>query len=255
MIFQPEGAIELLSGLTERQPGTASNSVTPTTKTSDEIQPVNRLPLDDEVKIHWQSTKWAKSCCAFCQLEQSKTCSAEKERMLAQGWCVHQIDYFSRMFDKATFSYIATRVRPPRGTDHTLCAEMSSCVAYNVDMNNYETRHVDDTCTCEMMAVPYDQLIKIIEEGDVPLVSIEVNGNGELNLRLCKRKMSSHYTAISHVWADGLGNPHDNAIPLCQARMLEKRVGSVHKRWKPRFNFSLWTNTITFLDFEGKTVN
>src|SRR5205814_1927736 len=32
------------------------------------------------------------------------------------------------------------------------------------------------------------------------------------------------YIAISHVWADGLGNCRSNSLPSCQAKLLHQRV-------------------------------
>jgi len=35
------------------------------------------------------------------------------------------------------------------------------------------------------------------------------------------------YVAISHVWADGLGNPHRNSLPFCQVANLQDQVNSL----------------------------
>ncbi|KAF2011119.1 hypothetical protein BU24DRAFT_472277 [Aaosphaeria arxii CBS 175.79] len=36
--------------------------------------------------------------------------------------------------------------------------------------------------------------------------------------------MKSKYIAISHVWADGLGNPSENGLPLCQVKRLRANL-------------------------------
>ena len=147
--------------------------------------------------------------------------------MIAKGWCNHQVQYLAQKLALDAFIFVASLDRHPlRLTDHTVCSGKSWCVAYNVDMHNYKSRHISDVCSCAMLAVPYDELVKIIRQGAVPLVTIEETPGlgGQLSLRLHRRQRGSVYTAISHVWADGLGNPFENAVPRCQLRRLKSKL-------------------------------
>ena len=149
------------------------------------------------------------------------------ETMIAKGWCNHQVHYLAQKLTLDAFIFVASLDRHPRRlTDHSVCLGKSWCIAYNVDMHNYKPRHISDACSCAMLAVPYDELVKIIRQGAVPLVTIEENPGlgGQLSLRLHRRQRGSVYTAISHVWADGLGNAFENAVPRCQLRGLKSRL-------------------------------
>lgn len=151
--------------------------------------------------------------------------------MLRKGRCKHQIQYLSQKFDLVTFSELARLdLSPERQVDHKGCSTVSSCVAYNVDMASYRTIHQTTHCDCPFLGVPYDELVDLIEKGEIPLVSIEY-GQGSVaqpTLQLHKRKRGLRYTAISHVWADGLGNPTENTLPACQLSFLAARLNDLH---------------------------
>ncbi|KAF7675969.1 hypothetical protein GT037_005474 [Alternaria burnsii] len=59
----------------------------------------------------------------------------------------------------------------------------------------------------------------------------------------------SEYVAISHVWADGLGNAFENGLPMCQLRMLQTYFVHIAK---DRPTMSLFnkrtTNTLFWMD-------
>ncbi|KAJ4305899.1 hypothetical protein N0V90_001432 [Kalmusia sp. IMI 367209] len=135
------------------------------------------------------------------------------ERMVADGWCIHQVRYLTRMLDVETVSYLSCLQRSTlRPESHNDCLAASNCVAYNIDENNYKTRHADpcNESDCEHVFVPYDELIRTIQEGHVPLVSVHSNNDvpPKLSIKIHKRESFSQYWALSHVWADGLGNPN-----------------------------------------------
>lgn len=46
----------------------------------------------------------------------------------------------------------------------------------------------------------------------------------ELDLKVERYRTSIAYTAISHVWPDGLGNPYENSIPRCQLLRLREMI-------------------------------
>lgn len=158
---------------------------------------------------------------------------SDVRRMLQNGWCTHQVRALVQKYDSKIFSGLSRlELAPERRKDHSRCIGQPSCTAYNVDMSNYRTRHRTADCRCMSLGVPYDELTAIISTGHVPLVSIETGqDSGDIELRLHKRRLPSflsrlvstlsEYTAISHVWADGLGNPEENSLPACQLRNLK----------------------------------
>ncbi|KAH7065856.1 hypothetical protein BKA63DRAFT_166234 [Paraphoma chrysanthemicola] len=153
------------------------------------------------------------------------------QTMLRNGWCSHQVHYLAQKYDRDTFRDLAQmKLSPERRRDHTPCLSQPSCIAYNVDMINYRTVHRTGGCNCSHLQVPYDALTNMIGRGQIPLISIEYSkdSNRPMELRLHRRTVVSKYTAISHVWADGLGNPAENALPACQLQHLAARFEDLH---------------------------
>lgn len=146
-----------------------------------------------------------------------------KEKMLQNGWCIHQVRHLARKFDPGTFARLAELERAPlRTTSHQQCLHSEACVAYNTDPNTYKTQHTNPGCKCALVCVPYESMLKVIRKGKVPLVSIKDSrsANERFKLQVHARRRGSKYTAISHVWIDGLGNANVNGLPSCQLERL-----------------------------------
>lgn len=67
------------------------------------------------------------------------------------------------------------------------------------------------------------------------------------------------YVAISHIWADGLGNPSANAIHLCQLRLIQERVDALAARHynklclqQPPGHMPFWMDTLCVPAHEGE---
>lgn len=52
----------------------------------------------------------------------------------------------------------------------------------------------------------------------------------------------SRYVCISHVWADGMGNPRANALPACQLRTIDRFVQSLYPIATKKIPF--WMDTL-----------
>ena len=155
-----------------------------------------------------------------------------KEKMLAKGWCYHHVNHLSNIYGPETFSYLATLERSPyRLSDHKRCLSHTACVSYNTEMATYKTRHVTEDCDCPMVQTPYNSLVQIIRKGEIPLISIDGGSiaGATHNLTVQSRSRKTKYIAISHVWADGLGNPTTNALPSCQVKQLKINLLALQK--------------------------
>lgn len=150
-----------------------------------------------------------------------------KRRMIASGWCHHRVNYLATRYRLETFTYFST-LDYLRHQKHDICWDSPSCVAYSVDNSTYQTRHIESSCTCGYLETPYEDLKRIAETGGVPLIEIEKHSEMPgYKLRVRKRERSSRYVALSHVWADGLGNPAQCALPCCQIERLYETVKRV----------------------------
>ncbi|KAL8743885.1 MAG: hypothetical protein Q9190_003806 [Brigantiaea leucoxantha] len=56
------------------------------------------------------------------------------------------------------------------------------------------------------MPVPKQKVIDIIKDGGIPLITAHRNSTGQIKLDITKANRKVKYTAITHVWADGLVN-------------------------------------------------
>jgi hypothetical protein len=46
------------------------------------------------------------------------------------------------------------------------------CVANQIDESTYEAKHVSATCKCDHIGPPIDEIINIIEDNGIPLITI-----------------------------------------------------------------------------------
>ena len=93
--------------------------------------------------------------------------------------------------------------------------------AYQSNLTQYRTRHVKRECNCSPLIVDREDLAKILGNGHLPLLRIN-RGKlmDDLSVDVILSRYTPRYIALSHVWADGLGNPYQNALPQCQLSSL-----------------------------------
>ena len=103
---------------------------------------------------------------------------------------------------------------------------------------------------CRTIRVPYERLIHIIKSGSVPLICIKDSATHGLSLCVHQRRFRDKCVSISHIWADGLGNSLENALPACQVGMLqsilnhEVNSNEPHDYQNFRFRKMLWMGTL-----------
>lgn len=138
--------------------------------------------------------------------------------MASHHWCPSAARKICRTFNYALAYYIS-RIPGRCQPSHDNCSE-DTCVAYNVDMKKYATRHTSQDCTCSHVSVDEARVQSIIADGGVPLVALRKTKSGHCELAVTKLTHHTNYVAFSHVWSDGLGNPSSNSLPLCQLQLL-----------------------------------
>jgi len=165
---------------------------------------------------------------------------ALEAKMMENGWCVHQIHKILSTFSFQTAYYFARLPRPRSARLGHDCCSKSSCKGWDSKPGDTSACHTTDHCTCSTVSVSSVEVAKIIRSDQIPLVSIEEDVHGTLSLKLHTKTRSSRYVAISHVWADGLGNAFENGLPTCQLRMLQTYLGQI-SRDRP----TTWSNLVT----------
>ncbi|PCH00096.1 Heterokaryon incompatibility [Penicillium occitanis (nom. inval.)] len=151
-------------------------------------------------------------------------------RILEQnGWCPYRARQLCHSYDYLTVNALAGLKRNETlCADHRRCMVEKRCTAYDIDTeptSSYPFRHECDGA-CEFVRLPYEEIARIIRTGGIPIVSCNLDGPPELEI--IPRTPRLVYTAISHVWSDGRGNPKENALPLCQLQWLRKKIRQSH---------------------------
>lgn len=190
-----------------------------------------------------------------------------RQYMMAKGWCPFQFQRFKSRFSTSTMMYLASL--PSLGTtseDHQYCTK-HECKAYHSNSNTYQPSHTEDCIrsdaqhNCPDIEFQSEDVVNIIKGGDIPLISFTTDVNGSPKFSLVKGKPKDEYFVISHVWADGLGNPHANSLPNCQCRQLRESLSVLQTQmyemnskdttrwkmeWPARLNLSKWNDNPPF---------
>jgi hypothetical protein len=166
-------------------------------------------------------------------------------------WCPVRARQLCRLYDYAVVGYLArVRRQDPDHVTHRNCENAVECVAYNLTKEQekaYKPKHTTPGCACVPMNIMKQVLVPAIMSGAIPIISMDPLATN-LDIRLHRQSGVFPYTAISHVWSDGLGNPHANTLPTCQLRRIAS-ILSIIQEQKLRNTPGLerW--------FSGKTLN
>lgn len=159
------------------------------------------------------------------------------------GWCPNNIHRLMENARRKSYDIhgglsdilcASTIQRNPNSLWHTECTP-EIFFANQVDNSTYKTRHTGDgECGCPHVDVPVDEVIKILQNGGVPIVKVldtSTDSGTPLELKVRAAKVGVSYTAISHVWSDGLGNAKANSLPVCQLLRLQAFVTNMKTKF------------------------
>ncbi|KFY15368.1 hypothetical protein V491_05708 [Pseudogymnoascus sp. VKM F-3775] len=148
-----------------------------------------------------------------------------EERMVSQGWCPAMIEHVRSQFHVVGL-YYASLLGPPRRTlDHGNCSMDLKCCRAIKGFQVGEVTHVVDGCQCELVCVDKFKLADIIRENKIPVLRFsKQKGKPSFEAVSSTSEPGLEYTAMSHVWSDGWGNPENNSLRLCR---IEKIVSMI----------------------------
>ncbi|KAK3324453.1 hypothetical protein B0T19DRAFT_477349 [Cercophora scortea] len=171
-----------------------------------------------------------------------------RDKMPAAGWCKSDWSRANAVYrNLQTLHYLSYLDRFVPGRDHGACTE-ASCQAAQIDNATYKLSHAIPGCECKEFVVDIESIKRILLETDTFPVLIFDPDKTDLVVR--KFEPGVEYIAISHVWADGLGNPHANTLHTCEIerlRTLLKPVEDHHAEIhpdEPRPVYHLWIDTL-----------
>ena len=166
--------------------------------------------------------------------------------MLLSGWCPSQVNVNTNSSIYLQALYFLTSLgQPASSASHRSCNN-DQCLAFQNDLTTYQTKHAGD-CNCKQFSIDTKRLTEILESGSLPLLRIQEGHTlNELSVELVPSEATSCYIALSHVWSDGLGNPHENALPRCQLYSLHHIINKYYAKLKPQAveGVLLWCDTL-----------
>ncbi|KAK7423425.1 hypothetical protein QQZ08_009103 [Neonectria magnoliae] len=138
-------------------------------------------------------------------------------------WCPSERNRLSRLLTATALVHLSRLPPLPSEKSHEQCTE-KGCTAYNIDNDTYKPRHVAGCNGCRMVGPDKEELNNVVKNGKLPLIHLgRPSASGEVKVTLVSKDTSVPFTALSHVWSDGLGNTSANEIAECQA----KRIASI----------------------------
>ncbi|PNY23089.1 Uncharacterized protein TCAP_06963 [Tolypocladium capitatum] len=184
-------------------------------------------------------------------------------QMLRGGWCPSEIEKIRSQFQGVfTMHYMSRLKLAQRHGDHGGCS-LHACRAFQMDVATYRPRHAGDDCGCAHVEIDAASVLSILRStGSYPVIRVErqpsTDGDGADGLlRLVAEPWTpgTPYLALSHVWADGLGNPATNSLPRCQMERLSRMTASLQEQQQqqPSTPYRIWVDTLCCpVDLEGK---
>ena len=143
-----------------------------------------------------------------------------ENRLRHTGWCPRQVELVIRKYPPFVMYYLSSIPRSePTDITHAHCPRLR-CSANNVDEADYIIRHYEDCESCDFVHSPLAELMKITENGGIPLLNVYEDSNQDIRYQFVEYKIGMTFGAVSHVWSGGLGNFKANAMPRCQVTRL-----------------------------------
>lgn len=130
-------------------------------------------------------------------------------------WCPRSIHILQGLLDHNVSGMLyALHLSHPKalGLDHSTCS-VEECQARKPHAVRRVCRQTEQPCQCKDVGPNMSELIRIIEDGKIPLLQYRSDGP---RIDVIEYKDGVRYMILSHVWADGFGNSRENTLPACR---------------------------------------
>lgn len=165
-----------------------------------------------------------------------------QEHMRRENWCPSDI---ARIVgnSSATLIWYYANLQPPRSKmDHSRCSDVVCFTTQTSLKPQYELAHTTSGCTCHLVRARIEDLREVLLADDIPVLGFEENSEiGKCGVSVHKSS-EADFVAISHIWAEGLGDPHDNALHYCEVKRLFDLIRQLPVRGLQQS--SLWIDTM-----------
>lgn len=146
------------------------------------------------------------------------------------GWCPFEI---TRLPNDVRVRHYLSYIAPFDVRGHHSCTS-EKCVWGVFEDTQIHPRHTTEGCSCSSIDIPDAQITKIVDEGDIALVTFSENLGGarlidvkKFRVEQAESDQSAIFVAISHVRFAGLGNGQAYSLPYCQLSLLQCTANSL----------------------------
>jgi hypothetical protein len=154
-----------------------------------------------------------------------------KEFLTNHGWCpVHAERLIETEEIENVYTAAAVKGHFRPSFNHTNCTSEEGCTASNINSLTFRPSHARRNCPCSMVIPDMQAVQSILRQGQIPVVELRRDQSGKYNLVVKVATATTNYTAISHVWSDGLASPRQNGLFDCQLSKIEDDVQSILER-------------------------
>jgi hypothetical protein len=167
--------------------------------------------------------------------------------MRKSGWCPFDI----KRIDLTTYScgtlYYLSQMEPTRESfDHSDCTE-ETCLGMVIE-DTYSPRHTKNKCRSCNDISEVESVIDALRGPGLPLLQQQSKKPGRFSsiiprqvrktfrrkgspcFKVIPSSGSTEFVSISHVWAEGLGNPKGNYLPQCSLGWISQLVNALPKK-------------------------
>ncbi|CAK7226462.1 hypothetical protein SBRCBS47491_006240 [Sporothrix bragantina] len=192
-----------------------------------------------------------------------------ERQMVAHGWCPSEVAKIRAVHQGLGTRHYLSLMRkggPPH--DHRQCSH-EGCGAFQIDAAKYQPAHARNGCTCALTSVDVPCVLRILHDTPsfpvlrVRVTSPSVGTADAVEMDVEEHKKGVPYVAISHVWADGMGNPFANSLPVCQIAKVARLVSDLEtatRKVEPdddnSSTYRLWIDPLLCpMEAEGKNIS
>ncbi|KAL8714496.1 MAG: hypothetical protein Q9225_006554 [Loekoesia sp. 1 TL-2023] len=164
--------------------------------------------------------------------------------MRARGWCPYDLRRLDIEIREVSILYYYSNLKAPRSfKDHSNCSE-ERCLAMLTNLSTYRLSHRHRDCVCPLQFADQNEVAKILEQGSIPLINMTIDTRSKASKIAVRDLAQGHeFVAISHVWAEGAGNVHDNALQTCLLEDISQLVKKLP--WEKRQSDKhFWIDTL-----------
>ncbi|MCJ1355049.1 MAG: hypothetical protein MMC33_005040 [Icmadophila ericetorum] len=166
------------------------------------------------------------------------------ELMRQNRWCPFDIARIDAQTKLVGVLYYYGNLRSPRSDkDHRSC-NSHICHTMQITQDTYSLAHTLKNCTCAIIRVDCKAVGRILKAGSIPLISlVENEPHKDCTIEVRDQNNATGFVAISHVWAEGLGNPAENSLQSCMLSQISVLVNKLPKL-VPDQATPFWIDTI-----------